>query len=145
VVHLPDIAREACISDPLLLWAMIVGNCGVFAAYVWIPLSVARVLASQEAIPQPLLWMLAGAFVLSCGVSHAVAVLVVFKAYYGLESGILLLTAAISLVAAAALHRAVRPIRAAVRDYATLQERARTLTVDLERARAERAEEPSGG
>lgn len=134
--HLPNIAREACISDPLLLWSIILGNLAIFVAYMWIPFSVARILSSQEVIPQPLLWMLAGSFVLACGISHAVGVVVIFRGYYGLEAGVLLFTAVVSLVAAVAIHRAVDRIRLEVREFAALKDRVRLLDAELTRTRS---------
>lgn len=130
--HIPSIAREACITDPALLWAIIAGNALVFIAYMWIPISLIRVLRSHT-VPLPLIWMLGGAFILCCGLSHAIAVLVIFRAYYGLESGLLLMTAAVSLLAAWVIHRGVPAIRQHLADYQALKDRVRDLQHDLDR------------
>lgn len=132
MVNLSDIAREACVHDPLLLWCIVVGNAVVFIAYMWIPISVIRVLRSHT-VPLPLLWMLGGAFILCCGLTHAVGVLVIFRPYYGLESGLLVMTAAISLLAAWIIHRGVPLIRQHLADYKALTERVRDLQCDLDR------------
>lgn len=131
-----NMAREACISDPTLLWAIILGNLGIALAYFWIPLSVVRVLNSQDMLPQPMLWMLSALFILSCGLSHLVGVVVIFRPYYGLEGGIMIITAFISLTMAVVLHRAVPSIRLEAKEYAALKERVRTLVIDLDKERS---------
>jgi len=131
-----SIARESCISDPVLLWAIIIGNVLIFIAYTWIPVSIVRVLSSQSKIPQPALWMLASVFIAFCGISHLIGVVVIFQPYYGLESGMLILTAVVSLIAGIVLHRAVRPIRQAMSDYDEMVEKVRTLMIDLDREKA---------
>jgi len=136
MIHLPSIAREVCITDPLLLWAIVLGNAAVFLAYMWIPISVLRVMRTHAVVPLPALWMLGGAFVLCCGLTHAVGVLVIFRAYYGLEAGLLIMTAAISLLAAWVIHRGVPVIRAQLVEYQALTARARDLQRDLDRALA---------
>lgn len=139
--HLPDIAREVCITDPTLLWAIIVGNALIFIAYMWIPVSLIRVLRTH-AVPLPLLWLLGGSFVLCCGLTHAVGVLVIFRAYYGLESGLLLMTAGVSLLAAWVIHRGVPAIRQHLADYQALKDRVRDLQRDLDRRPAIAASAP---
>lgn len=132
------IAREACITDPVLLWAIISGNALIFVAYMWIPISVIRVLRSHT-VPLPLIWLLGGSFVLCCGFTHAIGVLVIFRAYYGLEAGLLIMTAAVSLLAAWVLHRGVPLIRQHLVDYQALQSRVRDLQHDLDRRLADSA------
>lgn len=134
--NIMSMAREACISDPTLLWAIILGNLGVALAYFWIPLSVVRVLNAQDALPQPMLWMLSALFILSCGLTHLIGVIVIFRPYYGLEAGMMVITAFISIAMAAVLHRAVRPIRLEAKEYAALKERVRTLAIDLDKERS---------
>lgn len=132
MIHLPSIAREVCISDPVLLWAIIAGNALIFVAYTWIPISIIRVLRSHT-VPLPLLWMLGGSFVLCCGCTHAVGVLVIFRPYYGMEAGFLSLTAMVSILAAWVIHRGVPAIRQHLADYQALKARVRELQCDLDR------------
>lgn len=127
-----NMAREACITDPVLLWAIISGNALIFVAYMWIPISLIRVLRSHT-VPLPLLWLLGGSFVLCCGFTHAIGALVIFRAYYGLEAGLLIMTAAVSLLAAWVLHRGVPLIRQHLADYQILKDRVRDLQHDLDR------------
>lgn len=141
MIHLPSIAREACISDPVLLWAIIAGNALVFIAYVWIPISLIRVLRSHT-VPLPLLWMLGGLFVLCCGCTHAIGVLVIFRPYYGMEAGFLALTAMVSILAAWVIHRGVPLIRKHLADYQALKDRVRDLQHDLDRRPAPAASAP---
>ena len=122
-------AREQCIADLWTLWAILLGNLGIAVAYAWIPTSLVRILVSASGTPQPGLLMLAVAFISSCGLTHAAGIVVIFRPYYGLESGLLLITAAISLFTGWVFHARVDNIRRAVLDFRAMEERLR----DLER------------
>lgn len=133
LLSITSLAREACIHDPVLLWGIVIGNTLIFLAYTWIPVSLIRVMRSHT-VPLPLLWMLGGAFVLCCGLTHIIGVLVIFRPYFGLETGLLLMTAAISLLSAWIIHQGVPAIRQHLAAYEALRARVRDLECDLARA-----------
>ncbi len=99
--------RAACISDPLLIWSLIIGNFLVFVAYVRIPLGIWRVVRQVErrgnTIPAFKLGRLFMAFIFGCGLTHLMGAVVFWLALYRVEGGILWFTAVISLFTSQAL------------------------------------------
>jgi len=120
-MHLADFAREACIKDPAVIALLAVGNFGIFVAYLLIPISIARLAARLRRVPSEPLWWLFGAFILGCGFTHLVGLLVLFRPAFYLEAWLCLGTAAVSLVTALLLWRSVPLLASTFRAVDELQ------------------------
>lgn len=113
-MDIADFARERCIADPAVVLLLAVGNLGIFLAYVLIPAAIVKVAAGLRRIPAEPLWWLFGAFILGCGLTHAVSILVLFRPAFYLEAWLCLATASISLATAFVLWRRARALTASL-------------------------------
>ena len=77
-------------------WLHIVSDLAIFAAYLSIPRALAYFLARRRDVPFSRLVDLFGAFILSCGVGHAVESLIFWYPAYRLAGAIKALTAVVS-------------------------------------------------
>jgi hypothetical protein len=89
---------------PLLL-ALVAGNVSITLAYTLIPLALLRCIKHMPRVLQPGTFLLRffAAFILSCGVTHVMAILVIWYPCYQLEAVVDLWTAGISLYTACLL------------------------------------------
>ena len=93
-------------EHPWLGWMHILSDLGIFAAYLAIPFVIRRVTALSQASPaivRSARWL--GLFVLFCGLGHAIDAGMFWVPAYPLQGIWKLLTAVVSLVAAAHLAR----------------------------------------
>lgn len=130
--------------SPPIGWLHIVSDGLIFVAYTSIPVALAVILLRRRDVPFPWVLRLFAAFILSCGITHALDAVMFYYPMYGLLGVAKAITAAVSLVAAAVLIAslprliALRTIRA---ENVALTERLgemRTVTDELEHERAHR-------
>ncbi len=112
--------RDACLQDPVLLAVLVAANLVIFLAYMVIPAAILWVALRLKKLPFPALWVLFGAFIVGCGLTHLVGALVFFRQAWHLEAAACVLTAVISASTAALLWRWRRAVLAALRDYDSL-------------------------
>ncbi|MBV8771159.1 MAG: hypothetical protein JO166_02345 [Deltaproteobacteria bacterium] len=86
---------------PLLL-ALVAGNLAIALAYTLIPLALLRCIRHLPSVLRPGSFLLRffAAFIVSCGATHVMAILVIWYPCYHLEAAVDLWTAGISLYTA---------------------------------------------
>ena len=114
-------SRDACLNDPLLLVLLVAGNLVIFAAYIAVPAVMVWVAVRSKVIPFPVIWVLLGGFILSCGITHLVGAIVFFRPAWYLETAIVLVTGFISAISAALLWARRRLFVASLEDFANFQ------------------------
>ncbi len=77
-------------------WLHILSDLAIFAAYLSIPVALAWFLIRRRDVPFPRLITLYGAFILSCGIGHAVEALIFWHPVYRLAGVIKAITALVS-------------------------------------------------
>jgi anti-anti-sigma regulatory factor len=128
------------------IWAFVAAELGIFVPYTWIPISLVRVLRGRGDIPFNWLVRLFSSFIFSCGTTHAIVVLTIFRPWYVLELTLLGICAAVSNATALVLHRKVKfliglpPLEAVLRANEVLAARAGTLQADKEALEEKEAE-----
>lgn len=132
--------RSPCISDPTLVWTILVASLAIAFAYAWIPLSLLRITARRRAsvpgqrlarlmaerrLPRIVLALLLGAaaFVAPCGLTHLLVALNFFRPSYQLEAGALVATALLSIAFAVVLHRHISTIEKHLEEHDRLKAR----------------------
>ncbi len=89
--------------DPVLIWTHVVADALIGLAYFSIPLVLARFLAQRRDFEfRWVVWLFA-AFIMACGVTHFMSILVLWIPAYGIEGLIKLVTAVVSVATAIAL------------------------------------------
>ena len=85
-----------------LLATLAAGNLGIALAYTLIPIALLRCVRHMPKVLQPGSFLLRffAAFILSCGMTHVMAILVIWQPWYHLEAAVGLWTAGISLYTA---------------------------------------------
>ncbi len=83
-----------------LRWITIFGEAGILIAYLWIPVSLVVFWLRLRVRPEAILLILYGGFIVSCGLTHGMGILMFFMPYYWLAAKLKILTAAISLTVA---------------------------------------------
>lgn len=101
-------------GDPALTAEMIVGNAMIFVAYMIIPIQLIRLLFWSDGrrlffTKLPIVRILFAAFIATCGVGHAIDILVLFTPAYWLQAHWTFLTGIISLASAAVTEYALQP------------------------------------
>ncbi len=86
-------------------WLHIIADMAIFAAYISIPLALIYFLARRRNIPFPVLTSLFAAFILSCGVGHALEALIFWRPVYRLAGVMKVITAVISWATVIAIIR----------------------------------------
>jgi signal transduction histidine kinase len=89
--------------QPSLIWTHVVSDAVIAAAYFSIPLVLAVFLARRRDIEFGWVVMLFAVFILACGTTHIMSILVLWVPAYGIEGLIKIITAVASLVTAIAL------------------------------------------
>ena len=82
--------------SPALGWLHIVSDLAIFGAYLSIPLALGYFLLKRRDLPFPGLLALFGAFILFCGVGHAIEALIFWLPVYRLAGLVKALTAVVS-------------------------------------------------
>ena len=93
-----------CIAwDPRLIWIMVVSNAMIAFAYFSIPFALARFLRLQRGLPFGWMFVLFSGFIFSCGLTHVIDIVNLYRPAYRLDAVMMAITAVISLATAAAL------------------------------------------
>lgn len=85
---------------PSVLWTMVIGNGTIALAYFLIPIALIYLIVKRKDIGFKWIFVLFGAFILACGVTHVMAIITLWKPVYGVEGIILVITGIISLATA---------------------------------------------
>ncbi|CAG1023365.1 partial putative diguanylate cyclase DgcE, partial [Patescibacteria group bacterium] len=83
-----------------LLWLHVVSDVLIAFAYYSIPLSLIYFVWQRKDLPYPRLFLLFGAFILACGTTHLMSVIVIWKPLYWLDGVVKVFTALVSVAAA---------------------------------------------
>lgn len=86
--------------DPALLGTMIVANLMIAVAYFSIPSALFFFVRKRKDLVFPWMFQLFGLFIVSCGTTHLVKILTIYKAAYWWEAGVDLFTGIVSMVTA---------------------------------------------
>ena len=90
---------------PELLWAYVISDGTIVAAYFSIPFSLWYFAKKRPDIPFRTVFLVFGLFVMACGTTHLFSVLNIWYATYWLDAGIKAVTALVSLIAALMMWR----------------------------------------
>ena len=89
--------------QPEILWMHVIADLVVAIAYFSIPLALALVLYRRRHIPFRGLILLFALFILLCGMTHVISMIVLWEPIYRLQGLIKLATAAVSIATAVVL------------------------------------------
>ncbi len=89
--------------DPVLVWTHVIADLLIGLAYFSIPLVLAKFIARRRDVEFGWVVWLFAAFIMACGVTHFMSILVLWVPAYGIEGLIKLATALISVATAIAL------------------------------------------
>jgi signal transduction histidine kinase len=89
--------------QPSLVWTHVISDAVIAAAYFSIPLVLATLLARRRDIEFGWVVVLFAVFILACGTTHIMSIIVLWVPAYGIEGLIKIITAIASLVTAIAL------------------------------------------
>ena len=90
-----------------LLWLHVVSDVLITLAYYSIPLSLSYFVWQRKDLPYPRLFLLFGVFILACGTTHLMAVVVIWKPLYWLDGVVKVFTALVSVLAAVLMLRII--------------------------------------
>jgi signal transduction histidine kinase len=86
-----------------ILWTHVTSDAIIAISYFSIPAAIAYFVTKRDDIEfKPVLWAFA-LFIIACGATHVMSIVTLWKAYYGAEAAVKVVTAAVSVVTAAAL------------------------------------------
>ncbi|HEU0065705.1 MAG TPA: ATP-binding protein [Sphingomonas sp.] len=89
--------------EPSLIWTHVVSDAIIGLAYFSIPVVIARFLTKRRDVHFSwVVWMFA-AFIMACGATHFLSILVLWIPAYGIEALVKMVTAVVSLITAIAL------------------------------------------
>ncbi|MBR9813324.1 hypothetical protein GYB61_05630 [bacterium] len=86
-----------------LILLHVISDALIALAYFSIPVTLLHFLRKRASIPFAHVLVLFAAFIMLCGFTHIMGIWTIWKPYYYLEGGVKVLTAAVSLLTAAAL------------------------------------------
>lgn len=89
--------------DPKLIWTHVVADAAIGLAYFSIPLVLAKLLAKRRDIELSWVIVLFAAFILLCGTTHFISILVLWVPVYGFEGVVKLVTGFVSVLTAVLL------------------------------------------
>jgi PAS domain S-box-containing protein len=92
---------------PGLLWAMVVSDASIAAAYFSIPLAIAVFTRKRSDVSWKGIAWLFSAFIFACGVTHLLGIWTIWQPDYGVQALAKALTAIISVLTAVALWRLI--------------------------------------
>lgn len=121
--------------SPALGWTHIIADLVTFAAYFTIPLALVVLVVRRRDAPRPDLLILFALFILCCGGTHLVEAIIFYHPIYRFAAALKVATAAVSLLTAIVLVRAMPAILGApgvLRERQSLRE-----TLAIERKRSE--------
>jgi len=98
--------------NPQLLWLHVISDIIISASYLVIAGTLVHLVrAARKDVPLQNIFFLFGAFILLCGLTHFLAVVVLWKPLYWMEGDVKLLTAGASLLTAIVLPLSIPRIR----------------------------------
>ncbi len=125
---------------PSLLWLHAVSDCLIALAYFSIPATLVYFVRQRRDVPYPSIFLMFGAFIVACGMTHVCEVWSIWHSHNYLTGGVKAFTAFISLATAGALVR-VMPEALQLTGPAELrrlneqlEQRVRERTAELEQA-----------
>ena len=89
--------------DPRLIWTHVLADALIAAAYFSIPVALWLFLKQRKDLEAGWILGLFAAFILACGTTHILSILVLWVPVYGLEGAIKALTAVVSVITAIVL------------------------------------------
>lgn len=89
--------------DPALIWTHVISDALIELAYFSIPLVLGRFLAQRRDVEFGWVVWLFAAFIMACGVTHFMSIVVLWIPAYGIEGLIKLATAVVSVATAIVL------------------------------------------
>lgn len=89
--------------DPRLIWTHVVADTLIAAAYFSIPVALWLFLKRRKDIEAGWILALFALFILACGTTHLISILVLWVPAYGMEGAVKALTALVSIITAVAL------------------------------------------
>lgn len=126
-----------CIAwDSRLIWVMVTSNAMIALAYFSIPFALARFLRLQRGLPFGWMFVLFSGFIFSCGLTHLIDIVNLYRPVYRLDAVLMAITAVISLATAAALFPLVPTASAYITRNHKLDSALRTLNEELQEATA---------
>jgi PAS domain S-box-containing protein len=117
VILTPEVVRRALSSDefmphghcyfwqPRLVWLHAVSDGLIALAYLSIPITLFILVGRRQDLPFNRVFLLFGAFVLSCGLTHIMDVWTIWVPTYWLAGGLKAVTAVVSLASAVVIAR----------------------------------------
>jgi hypothetical protein len=85
---------------PEILWLHVVSDAIICLAYLMIPVFIFILLRKRPSFPHKWILLMFGLFITFCGITHAVAIVTIWKPYYGVEGVFKAITAAVSITTA---------------------------------------------
>ncbi len=138
VFHQIGMPHEFCyLQDPTLVGLHVTSDLLIGLAYVSISLTLGYlVYKASKGIPFHWVFLAFGLFIISCGITHFLEVLVIWRPYYWLSGYVKLLTAAASVATAVALFPLLPKVFGLIQAARQSEERKREieqLNLELER------------
>jgi len=84
--------------QPGILWLHIISDAGIALAYYSIPVVLVYLTKKRDDLPFKNVFWLFGAFILLCGTTHLLGILVIWHPYYGIEGVVKAATAIVSII-----------------------------------------------
>lgn len=89
--------------DPRLIWTHVLADAVIGAAYFSIPVALWLFLKRRKDVEAGWILALFALFILACGTTHLLSILVLWVPVYGVEGAVKALTAVVSIITAVAL------------------------------------------
>jgi PAS domain S-box-containing protein len=89
--------------DPRILWLHVLSDSLIALSYYFIPLVLVYFIRRRRDLPFNWIFLMFGAFILSCGTTHLMEVWTVWQPHYFLSGAIKVITAGLSIATAASL------------------------------------------
>lgn len=88
---------------PSVLWTLVFSNALIFISYVLIPVALVYVYVKRREFDYTWIFLLFGAFIVLCGITHLNTIITFWKPVYGYEALVDLLTGIVSFATAVTL------------------------------------------
>jgi two-component system, sensor histidine kinase and response regulator len=125
--------------DASILWLHVISDALITLAYFCIPILLVIVARRRKDIPFNWIFAAFGIFILACGASHAMAILIIWKPMYRLEGVVKAITAFASVVTAFLLVRLI-PTLLSIPSAVQLREANRALALQIQEKEVVEAE-----
>jgi two-component sensor histidine kinase len=93
--------------QPDLIWLHVISDSLISLAYLCIPLALLYFVRRRRDMPFHWMFVAFAAFILSCGATHIMGVVTLWRPYYWVDGSIKLMTAVASIVTAVCLYRLI--------------------------------------